>query len=114
MELELFTDRSRKWILSDTSRKNSRELTAFMTPIGKFQFRMMPFGLTNAPATIQHLMYLVFIEIIGKGIVVYLDDITVYSKDHEQHHNAIKAVLDLLLENKLRINMQKSHFVKMR
>jgi hypothetical protein len=94
--------------------KNSRELTAFMTPIGKFQFRMMPFGLTNAPATIQHLMYLVFIEIIGKGIVVYLDDITVYSKDHEQHHNAIKAVLDLILENKLRINMQKSHFVKMR
>jgi hypothetical protein len=90
--------------------KESRELTAFMSPIGKFQYRMMPFGLTNAPATFQRLMYKVFRSFINVKVVVYMDDITVYSKTHEDHHNDVREVLKVLVDNGLRISKEKSVF----
>jgi hypothetical protein len=92
--------------------KSSRELTAFMTPIGKFQYRMMPFGLTNAPATFQRLMYKVFRDLINSNVVAYMDDITIYSKAHEEHHKDVIEVHTLLSDNGLKINSEKSEFCK--
>ena len=61
------------------------EKTAFTTKFGTFEFNVMPFSLTNAPATFQRLMDVVMREAIGKFVLVYLDDINIYSKTFEKH-----------------------------
>ncbi len=60
---------------------NSRPLTAFTTPLGKFHYKTMPFGLKNAPSHFQNLMYVVLQKQINKTFIVYMDDIVVFSKD---------------------------------
>jgi len=72
------------------------EKTAFRSPLGHYQFRVLPFGLTNAPATFQALMNRVFGNDIGKFVLVYLDDILIYSKSKEEHEKHLVAVLDKL------------------
>ena len=57
--------------------------TAFKTPMGLYQFRVLAFGLTNAPATFQNNMNDVFRHHIGKCVLVYLDDILIFSKSPE-------------------------------
>jgi hypothetical protein len=94
--------------------KESKELTAFMTPIGKFQFRKMPFGLTNAPATFQCLMYKVFRDLINTKVCVYMDDITIYSRTEEEHHRDLAEVLQVLLDNGLKLGKEKSVFCTQR
>ena len=59
--------------------------TAFLTPMGLFEYVVMPLGLTNAPATFQRLMNLTFQDLLYKCITVYLDDILVFSKDIDEH-----------------------------
>ena len=59
--------------------------TAFQTPQGLFQFRVLPFGLTNAPATFQKVMNDNFAPLLGKFVVIYMDDILIYSKSQEEH-----------------------------
>ncbi|KAH9264032.1 hypothetical protein BASA83_012503 [Batrachochytrium salamandrivorans] len=59
--------------------------TAFITKYGQFEFLVMPFGLANAPAQFQRMMNTLFRDSIGKFILVYLDDIVVYSEDLEKH-----------------------------
>lgn len=89
----------------------SKKLTAFTTSLCKFQFRTMPFGLTNAPSTFQSFMYTIFRELIGKGVIVYLDDILIYSKDRSAHLELLKQVLDILSHHNLVINEKKCHFM---
>ena len=63
---------------------SDQEKTAFMTPVGKFQFRRMPFGLTGAPATFQRLMDVLLADVPDYA-AVYLDDIIIFSPDWGSH-----------------------------
>lgn len=72
----------------------------------------MPFGLTNAPASFQNIINHVLRNFIDKFVVVYLDDILIYSKNLEQHRQHVKMVLQALREAKLLVNPAKSEFKK--
>lgn len=91
--------------------KRSRELTAFRTPLGLFQFTVMPFGLHGAPATFQRLMDQVLCDT-SDFSAAYLDDIIVYSDNWEVHMKHLKFVLDCLQSAGLTINPAKCAFAK--
>jgi len=70
--------------------------TAFCTRYGAFKWSVMPFGLTNAPAAFQRFMNDMFFDLLDVCVVVYLDDILIYSDDITQHQSHIKEVLKRL------------------
>nr|GEZ36178.1 putative reverse transcriptase domain-containing protein [Tanacetum cinerariifolium] len=75
--------------------------TAFHTRYGHYEFLVMPFGLTNASAVFMDLMNRVFHDYLDKSVVVFIDDILVYSKSKEEHEQHPHAVLGILREKKL-------------
>ena len=86
------------------------EKTAFRTRYGHFEFLVMPFGLTNAPATFMTLMNDVLRPLLDKCVIVYIDDILVYSKDHDEHEKHLRQVFDLLRKHKLYGKLSKCEF----
>ena len=83
---------------------------AFNTHIGKYKFYVLPFGLTNAPVMFQTLMNNILQPFLDNFVVVYLDDILVYSKMEEEHCTHIKKVLQVLLDNSLYTCLDKCMF----
>ena len=67
--------------------------TTFKTQYGHYEFLIMPIGLTNAPAAFMDLMYRVFRSYVDQFVVVFIDDILVYSKDREDRDTHLRVVL---------------------
>ncbi|CAF5087292.1 unnamed protein product, partial [Rotaria sp. Silwood1] len=86
------------------------EKTAFRTRYGSFEFVVLPFGLTNAPPTFMRLMNSIFHKYLDVFVIIYLDDILVYSKKEQDHYHHIKLVLQLLRDNHLYVNKAKCQF----
>ncbi|GJP81568.1 hypothetical protein CLOP_g11703 [Closterium sp. NIES-67] len=86
--------------------------TAFRTRYGSYEYLVMPFGLTNAPSTFQMTMNGVFRELLDKCVIIYLDDILIYSRNREQHLKDLDAVFTLLHKNRLITKGSKCDFLK--
>lgn len=82
----------------------------FKTPIGNFEYQVMPFGLTNAPAVFQALVNNVLRDMLNKFLLVYLDNIQIFSETEEEYVQHICLVLRRLLENRLFVNTEKKEF----
>jgi hypothetical protein len=77
---------------------------------GHYEFMVMPFGLTNAPSVFMDLMNRVFHKYLDQFVVVFIDDILIYSSNHHEHKEHLKKVLDILREKKLYAKLKKCEF----
>ncbi|WVZ69549.1 hypothetical protein U9M48_018320 [Paspalum notatum var. saurae] len=84
--------------------------TAFITRFGLYEYTVMSFGLTNAPAYFMNLMNKVFMEYLDKFVVVFIDDILIYSKMEEEHEEHLRLVLQKLRDHKLYAKLSKCEF----
>ncbi|SCZ91572.1 BZ3500_MvSof-1268-A1-R1_Chr1-2g01497 [Microbotryum saponariae] len=84
--------------------------TAFRTRYGHFECLVMPFGLTNAPAAFQHLMNSIFRDFLDVTVLVYLDDILIFSDSPSDHVVHVQEVLHRLIDNQLYCNPKKCEF----
>nr|GEY37112.1 reverse transcriptase domain-containing protein [Tanacetum cinerariifolium] len=84
--------------------------TAFRTRYVHYEFQVMPFGLTNAPAVFMDLMNRVCKPYLDKFVIVFIDDILIYSKDEKEHEEHLKAILKLLKKEELYAKFSKCEF----
>ncbi|CAI7846074.1 unnamed protein product [Closterium sp. NIES-53] len=89
---------------------NSIRKTAFRTRYGSYEYLVMPFGLTNAPATFQAEMNHILRPLLDECVVVYLDDILIYSRDMKQHIKHLRRVFEILRREKFYVKLSKSEF----
>ncbi|KAK9401689.1 hypothetical protein NXF25_010045 [Crotalus adamanteus] len=88
--------------------------TTFNCPLGSYQFKVMPFGLQGAPAVFMQLINEVLHDHLYKGVLVYLDDILIYSRSLEEHVELVRTVLRKLLDAQLYCKISKCEFHKER
>jgi hypothetical protein len=86
---------------------HAKEVTAFRSPFGLFQFTRMPFGVTNAPAVFQRLMDKVLRGLTWKCCMVYLDDVVIYSESWEEHLHHLDLVLQRIGDANITLNAKK-------
>jgi hypothetical protein len=86
--------------------------TAFKAHNGLYEFLVMPFGLTNAPATFQSVMNTLFASLLRNGVLIFMDDILIYSETLEQHYVLLKQVFDIIRENQFFVKLSKCSFVQ--
>ncbi|GAU48779.1 hypothetical protein TSUD_406220 [Trifolium subterraneum] len=84
--------------------------TAFRTRYGHYEFLVMPFGLTNAPAIFMDYMNRIFQPYLDKFVVIFIDDILIYSKDPQEHAEHLRIVLNILREKQLYVKFSKCEF----
>ncbi len=92
--------------------EKDRHKTAFITPFGLYEYQRMPFGLCNAPATFQRLMQAIMSDLVFQMVLVYLDDVLVYSSTFEGHLVRLETVLQRLREAGLKVKVEKCHFLQ--
>jgi hypothetical protein len=88
------------------------EKTAFITPVGLFEFTTMPFGLCNAPSSFQRAMDSVLAGLKWRSCIVYLDDILVFSDDFESHLQDLAAVFQRIRDSRLKLKPSKCKFAE--
>ena len=85
--------------------------TAFRTRYGHYEFLVMSFGLTNAPTAFMDLMNRIFKKYLDKCVIVFIDDILIYSKTKEEHVEHIRMVLEILRKERLYAKWSKCEFL---
>ena len=85
---------------------------AFKTRYRQYEFTIVPFGLTNAPTVFMCLMNGVFTKYLDKFVIVFLDDILIYSKTKEEHEEHLRLVIQVLIEHQLYAKLSKCSFYK--
>nr|GEV00196.1 putative reverse transcriptase domain-containing protein [Tanacetum cinerariifolium] len=91
-------------------REQDVPITAFRTRYGHYEFQVMPFGLTNTPAVFMDLTKRVCKPYLDKFVIVFIDDILIYSKNKKEHKEHLKAILKLLKKEKLYAKFSKCEF----
>jgi hypothetical protein len=91
-------------------RESDIKKTAFCTRYGLYEYTVMSFGLTNAPAYFMYLMNKVFMEYLDRFVVVFIDDILIFSKTMEEHEEHLRLVLEKLRSNQLYAKFSKCEF----
>jgi hypothetical protein len=91
-------------------KKEDIHKTTFRTRYGHYEFVVVPFGLTNAPTIFMYLMNGIFKNYLNEFIIVFLDDILIYSKSEEEHEHHLRLVLQVLREHQLYANLSKCYF----
>ena len=92
--------------------KGDEHKTAFKTHSGLYKFLVMPFGLTNAPATFQSVMNQMFAPLLRKGVLVFMDDILVYSATLQDHLQLLTTLFDIIHQNHFYIKLSKCSFAQ--
>lgn len=91
-------------------KEEDKEKTAFLTPIGLYEFNYLPFGLCNAPASFQRLMDIILSGLQWQICLVYLDDILIFAKTHDEMLKRLKIVLTKMLTGGLKLRLEKCKF----
>ena len=91
-------------------REGDEKHTAFITEYGLFEWTVACFGLRNAPAEFARFMSNILIEYVNDFVVVYFDDIVIYSKDEKEHEEHVKKVLEKLRKAKVNLKIKKCEF----
>ncbi|KAF8758990.1 Chromo (CHRromatin Organization MOdifier) domain [Rhizoctonia solani] len=108
---KVFTKLDLRWGYNNVQVKEGDEWkTAFRTKYGLYESLVMTFGLTNAPAAFQHFMNELFKDLLDVCVIIYLDDILIYSKDDATHNQHVHKVLRRLMENQLFCKASKCTF----
>eukprot|EP01129_Flabellula_baltica_P006938 TRINITY_DN2653_c0_g1_i5.p1 TRINITY_DN2653_c0_g1~~TRINITY_DN2653_c0_g1_i5.p1 ORF type:complete len:1752 (+),score=245.22 TRINITY_DN2653_c0_g1_i5:186-5441(+) len=90
--------------------EEDKEKTAFRSPMGLFEWNVLPFGINNAPVVFQRCMEAIFSAYLYQFVLIYIDDIIIYSNSFDDHLSHIEKVLDICIERNIIINMAKSTF----